>query len=275
MREALGRLTTLVVAAAIVATAAGVAAQTTTTETRKFTVVSVNGNTLVARDQTGTSEYTVPDDFRFNVGGKQIGVRELKPGMTGTAVITTTTTVKPVYVTEIKEGTVVQNNGSSIIVRTPEGFKTFTEADLTKRNIKITKNGKPAELKDLRAGNKLTATVVTEGEPQVLTQRQVEATVSAADLAASGAAAGGTVAAATRPAGSSGAAAAAGSGASAGRSAAAGGSGAAAAAGGGAAGGGTATLPKTASNVPLLGAVGIASLALALALTVRRRYAHR
>ena len=38
---------------------------------------------------------TVADDFRFNVDGKMLSVHELKPGMSGTATITTKTTVTP------------------------------------------------------------------------------------------------------------------------------------------------------------------------------------
>ena len=36
-----------------------------TSEVIKFEVISVDGNTLVVRDQTGAREMTVPDDFRF------------------------------------------------------------------------------------------------------------------------------------------------------------------------------------------------------------------
>ena len=69
---------------------AGVAtAQVTTatqkTEVIKFEVISVDGNTIVVRDQTGTREVTVPDDFRFTVDGKSMSVHELTPGMKGTA----------------------------------------------------------------------------------------------------------------------------------------------------------------------------------------------
>lgn len=58
-------------------------------------------NTLVIRDERGTNELTVPADFRFTVDGKKMSVPELKAGMKGTA--TVTTTVKPVFVIEIKE----------------------------------------------------------------------------------------------------------------------------------------------------------------------------
>ena len=90
-------------------TAAVTLAQTTTTtETKKFQVIAVDGNQLVVKLPEGTRELTVPDDFRFNVDGKMLSVHELKPGMAGTATITTKTTVTPVTVTEVKNGTVMQ-----------------------------------------------------------------------------------------------------------------------------------------------------------------------
>ena len=71
----------------------------TTTETKKFQIIAVDGNQLVVRLPEGTRELTVPDDFRFNIDGNMLSVRELKPGMAGTATITTKTTVVPVTVT--------------------------------------------------------------------------------------------------------------------------------------------------------------------------------
>src|SRR5262245_27176520 len=132
----------------LVACAGAAAAQqtTTSTEVKKFTVVSVDGNKLVAKDQTGAREYTVPPDFRFDVDGRQVSVAELKPGMTGTATITTTTTVKPVTVTEVRNGEVLQKSGNSIIVRGPNGIRMFSEGDIEKRNITIMKDGRKAEL---------------------------------------------------------------------------------------------------------------------------------
>ena len=76
---------------------------TSTTETKKFQIIAVDGNQLVVRLPEGTRELTVPDDFRFNVDGQMLSVHELKPGMAGSANITTKTTVVPVTVTEVKE----------------------------------------------------------------------------------------------------------------------------------------------------------------------------
>ncbi len=160
--------------------AAIAAAQTSTTSTRvrKFEVVAVDGNKVVVKGQDGTKEYTVPDDFRFDVDGKQLSVHELKPGMKGTATVTTTTTVTPVHITEVRNGTVMQVSGPTIIVRGPQGIKMFSEGDVAKRGVKIYKDGQPVQLSDLHQGDKLSATIITEGTPKVVTERQVQASLA-------------------------------------------------------------------------------------------------
>src|SRR6476620_7618715 len=133
-------------------TVAVTSAQTpsTTTETKKFQVIAVDGNQLVVKLPEGTRELTVPDDFRFTVDGKSLSVHELKPGMAGTATITTTTTVTPVTVTEVKNGTVAKAMGNSIIVATGGGYKMFTQGDIDKRGVKILREGQPAQISDFR-----------------------------------------------------------------------------------------------------------------------------
>ncbi len=256
----------LVLCGAVVClTAAAASAQTTTTsETKKFQVIAVDGNQLVVRLPEGTREMTVPDDFRFNVDGKMLSVHELKPGMAGTATITTKTTVTPVTVTEVKNGTVMQDLGTSIIVRTDDGMKMFSQSDIDKRGVKIMRDGKPAQISDFRANDRLTATIITSKPPRVMTEKEVQAT-----LAKSGGAGGaGTPAAA----GATGAGAAAPSGAASSGAASSGAAASGAAASGAAASGGAPrTLPKTASPLPLVGLAGLASLVAGLGLTVRRR----
>ncbi len=100
---------------------------TTTTDVNKFEIIAVDGNNLIVRNEKGTHEYVVPDDFRFTVDGKKLSVKELKPGMKGTATVTTKTTTWPVTVTEIKEGTVVSATSYTVKVRTSEGVRSFTQ----------------------------------------------------------------------------------------------------------------------------------------------------
>jgi hypothetical protein len=152
--------------------------QTISTEVKNFEVVSVDGNKVVVKGEQGAQEITVPEDFRVTVDGKSVSVRNLKPGMKGSATITTTTTVTPVYVTEVRNAEVVQASASSIIVRGQNGFQMYTEGDVEKRGIKILKNGRPVSFSDLHTRDKLTATIVTEGPPKVVTEREVQARLS-------------------------------------------------------------------------------------------------
>jgi hypothetical protein len=230
---------------------------TTSTATKTFEVLSVDGNTLVVTLPEGTRELTVADDFRFTVNGQQLSVHELKAGMKGTATITTRTTVTPVTVTEVKNGTVLQRSGSGIIVRTDEGIKMFSQGDVDKRGVKMVKNGQPAQLTDFREGDRLSATIITSKPPRVMTEQQVNATLATAS-AASGGAPPAPAARAPSPsvsrqeqAQAPQATASSGSAAPAAR-----------------------TLPKTASSWPLLALASIISLVMGLALTITRRFVH-
>ena len=247
-----------VLAAAVVCATAGVSqAQTTSTstETKSFEVLAVEGNTLVVRLPEGTRELTVPDDFRFTVNGQQLSVQQLKVGMKGTATVTTRTTVTPVTVTEIKNGTVAMQTGMSIIVRTDEGIKSFTQSDVDKRGVKIMRSGKPAQISDFREGDRLSATIITSKPPTVLTEKEVQATLATAGRAPAGATGAKPAAAAAKPAGSTAGSASAGGAASASAS-----------------GGGARTLPKTATHRPLIGFGGAVSLLIGIVLAVRRRF---
>jgi len=154
-------------------------AQTTTTaDVRHFEVISVDGNKLVVRDERGTNEYTVPDDFRFTIDGRKMPVSELKAGMKGTATITTTTTIKPVVVTEVLEGEVLRASHSSVTVRHADGVRRYTQAELDAKGVQIVKDGVTIRVADLRGGEKLTATIITNGPPTVLTEKEVQATLA-------------------------------------------------------------------------------------------------
>jgi hypothetical protein len=240
----------VVLAAAVfgLTSVAALAQQSTTSETKTFEVLSVQGNQLVVSLPEGTRELTVPDDFRFTVNGQQLSVRDLRPGMKGTATITTRTTVTPVSVTQVKNGTVAYAAGGTIIVRTDEGVRSFTQGDVDKRGVKIMRAGKPAQVSDFRQGDRLSATIITSMPPKVLTEQEVQATMASASTSSPARASGppstplpaNTASAApARPAGEASAPAR--------------------------------TLPKTASPRPLIQLVTVLALAMGLALTIRRR----
>jgi len=250
----------LVLCGALVCVTAAVTwAQTTTTsETKKFQVIAVEGNQLVVKLPEGTRELTVPEDFRFNVNGQMLSVHDLKPGMAGTATITTRTTSVPVTVTEVKNGTVAKALGTSIIVSTADGYKMFSQSDIDKRGVKIYREGKLAQISDFRENDRLTATIVTTKPPRVMTQKEVNATLAASGAGAGTPAAGAASAPAARAAAPTPQTAAAPSQAAAPTSGAA-----------------PKKLPKTASSLPLLALTGFASLLAGLGLTLSRYRATR
>ena len=242
----------VVLAAVVVCLTAVVSqAQTTTsaTTTKAFEVIAVDGNTLVVSLPEGTRELKVADDFRFMINGKPMSVHELSAGMKGTATITTNTTVTPVTVTEVKNGTVQATSGTSIIVRTPEGIKSFTQGDIDKRGVKIMRNGKPAGISDFRTGDNLSATIITSRPPTIMTQQQVDATLAAAAPPAAPRPAAAPAPAPAPPPPASLQASAAPQGATAPR-----------------------TLPSTASSWPMLALASIVSLVMGLTLTIARRF---
>src|SRR5262245_16295484 len=165
---------------AIALFASWASAQTTTSaRTVKFEVVSVVGNQLVVKLPEGTREMTVPDTTRFIVDGKQMTVRELKAGMAGEATITTTTTLVPVYVTEVRNVRVMQAMGNSAIIRAADGtFKLITQEDIDKYKVQITRNGQPIEFQQLKAQDAISATLITT-KNETLTQQQVDARLAA------------------------------------------------------------------------------------------------
>ena len=123
-------------------TQSGQSSRSTSTRVVHAMVVSVNGNKVVAEDAAGkATEYTIPDGFKFQFEGKDIGVADLKPGMHVTATITTTTTTTPVYVTEIKTGKVLVVSGHEHHRPRAARESVFSNKDAVKRNATIMRNG--------------------------------------------------------------------------------------------------------------------------------------
>ena len=178
MRSIATRLSEVIVMIALgLAFAGAPLAQTTSkSELRNFEVISVDGSFLVFRDQYGTNALNVPDNFMFTVDGKKVPVSALKPGMKGTAIVTTTTTVTPVYVTEVREALVLQAGPRSIIVKGQDGFrKQISQDQLDQRGIQILKDGRVMRIGEVKEGDVLTATIVSQIAPVVVTEKEVQA----------------------------------------------------------------------------------------------------
>lgn len=168
-----------IVAYALLGGSLAVAESSQTSSVVNFEVLSVDGNRVVIRDQNGTREITVPDNFKFTVDGKSMSVNQLAAGMKGTATVTTTTTVRPVYVTEIRKGTVLRQSAQTLIVRGQDGTRRFTQDDADAAGMEIFMDGKPVKVWQLRAGDEFTALIVSSAAPEVLTEKEVAATLAA------------------------------------------------------------------------------------------------
>jgi hypothetical protein len=155
---------------------------TTTVAVRNFEIIAVDGNHLILRDERGTSDYFVPADFVFTVDGKKMSVADLKAGMKGQATVTTTTTITPVTVTELRSGMVLGTGFNSVMVldRTDGVRKKFTQDQLNARGLQIFKDGKVIPIAQLNRGDEITATVISQRPPEVVTEREVEATLAQA-----------------------------------------------------------------------------------------------
>ena len=234
-------------------------AATARTQTLSGTVIQVDGNTVAVRMASGEVRmFTPPAERRFVVDGKELRADQLQPGTRLKATITETTTPVTDRTVQSLEGRVWYAAGPTVILTLPNGQNRqytvpagspvkFTDAD-----------GKSITVFDLRKDMMVKAVKITEAQRVELASNvAVTGTApTAASAAAAGAAGAGAVAGAAGPAAPAPVASAGPAGSTAAAAPAR-------------------TLPKTASQLPLLGLTGIASLLTGLSLTVRRRRANR
>jgi uncharacterized membrane protein len=102
--------------------------------------------------------------------------------MKGQATVTTTTTITPVVVTELRNGVVLGTGFNSVMVldRTDGVRKKFTQDQMNARGLQIYKDGKAIPISQLNKGDEITATVISQRAPDVVTEREVEATLAQA-----------------------------------------------------------------------------------------------
>jgi LPXTG-motif cell wall-anchored protein len=135
-------------------------------------VAYVNGNELVVKMQDGTYRHfnNVPDSARVLVNGQELGIHDLKVGMTLQKTITTTTTPKVVTTTQSVTGTVWHvSPPNSVILRLADNS---TQSFKIPKNQKFNVDGQMVDAFGLKKGMKVTATKIVE-EP--ITQVQQEA----------------------------------------------------------------------------------------------------
>lgn len=216
-------------------------AATVKTTVERGEVVYVNGNDLVVKMEDGSLRHfaNVPESARVNVDGQELGIHDLKVGMKLQKTVTTTTTPKTI--------TTVKTVTGKVWHVTPPTSVILTLDDGTNQQFKIPKDqkfnvdGQMVDAWGLKKGMKISATKVVE-EPTVEVAHQQQLTGSMpppppppppdTPIIIAVVTPPATPAAATAPA----------------------------------------ELPKTASDLPLIGLLGLGSLGAAFALRLIRRF---
>ena len=156
---------------------------TTEVKVDRGTVVLVDGNDLVVKAEDGHLRHfaNVPESARATVDGQELGIHDLKPGMTLERSITTTTTPQTITTVKRVTGTVwYVNPPSSVILTLEDGTnQAFKIPDGQKFNI----DGQMVDAWGLQKGMKVSATKVTEVPETVVDQQtEITGTMPPADL---------------------------------------------------------------------------------------------
>ena len=169
--------------ALVFAMAAVLHAQTTTTTKEAGTaevttsqitgeVVLVDGNILLARMQPSGQYrmFNTQPGVQLTVDGKPKTLKDLTPGTILTATTTTTTQPITIRTTTITNGTVwyVQGNYAIITLENGENREYNVPDGFT-----FTSEGKPATIKDLRKGMKVSATKIVSEPTAEITAKTV------------------------------------------------------------------------------------------------------
>jgi hypothetical protein len=142
-----------------------------TTSVQSAVVEYVSGNDLILKMADGSVRHiTAQPGATATVDGKTITIKDVKPGMTLTRTITTTTVPKTVTTVRTIEGKVwYVNPPSTLIVQFPDGAnKQYKVPSGQKFNI----DGQMKDVFQLKKGMNIAATVVTDAPLQVASQSQ-------------------------------------------------------------------------------------------------------
>jgi len=166
-------------------TSAQVKTETTTTpgqatqqvQVDRGEVVYVSGNSLVVKMEDGSLRHfeNVPDSARVTVDGKELGIRDLQPGMKLERTITTTTVPKTITTVQTVTGKVWNVNPPKTVILTLEDG---TNQQFTiPKNQKFKVDGQETDAWGLKKGMTISATKVVEvPEEEISQQRSVTGT---------------------------------------------------------------------------------------------------
>jgi hypothetical protein len=145
-------------------------AATKSVKVERGTVVYVSGNNVVVKADDGTLRHfnNVPDSTTVTVDGKQLNVHQLQPGMTVERQTITTTTPQVITTIKTVSGTVWFINPPNSVILTMENGKNQEFKIPTGQKFMV--NGQETDAFGLRKGMKVDAQQVIEQPATVVAQ---------------------------------------------------------------------------------------------------------
>jgi hypothetical protein len=145
---------------------------TVQTQVERGEVVTVSGNDLVVKMADGTLRHfaNVPDSARATVDGQQLGIHDLKPGMKLQRTITTITKPKTITTVQSVTGKVWFINPPNSVILTLEDGK--NQQFKIPKNQKFNVDGQMVDAWGLKKGMKVSATKVVEVPVIVVAQNR-------------------------------------------------------------------------------------------------------
>jgi hypothetical protein len=144
---------------------------TVTTDVKQGEIVFVSGNSVVVKMADGSLRHfdNVPDSARVTVDGQQLGVHDLKVGMKVQKTITTTTTPETVTTVKSVTGKVWFVNPPSTVILTMEDGK--NQEFKIPNGQKFDVNGQMVDAWGLKKGMTVNATKVVQAPATVIAQQ--------------------------------------------------------------------------------------------------------
>lgn len=145
-------------------------APTKTIKVERGTVVYVSGNNCVIKAEDGTLRHfdNVPESTTVTVDGKQLNIHQLQPGMIVERQTITTTTPKMITTVKTVTGTVWQVSPPNSVILTMENGK--NQQFKIPKGQKFTVNGQETDAFGLKKGMKVDAQQVIEQPITVVAQ---------------------------------------------------------------------------------------------------------
>jgi len=141
---------------------------TVTIQKLSGTVIAVDGNKLLVRMASGDIRlFEPPESRQFIIDGKELTVRDLKPGTHLNAAVTTTITPVTERSTTIGSGKVWYVSGNTVIVTLPNNENRQYKVD---DNYRFNIGGQKASVHELKKGMVINAEKIVESPRTVLAE---------------------------------------------------------------------------------------------------------